>query len=546
MNSPFSYILLLLCMAVGVQAQTRSTYEAAYSVLQGSCAASCHNNSNASGGLDLVGTGATTAEKAAAVLKNLVNVTPKNKTAADKGQKLVYPGRPDLSFLFRKINTIEPTIAALNGEGSFMPQNAKKALNPFDQEMIRQWILFGAQEKGTFVKEQTVQDFYDGKGKAAFTEPPAAPKIGEGFQIKIGPFFIDPDGEVEYFQKWETFAKEDVEVPRIDFLMSNYSHHLIMYNYNAPENSNIIQAGLRKNPYHQDISMVAAVQNARNIELPKSTAFFWHKNIVLDLNTHYINYSATQPYRAEAYYNVYTQPKGTAKLQMRSILVPNLAISIKNDSKITKFEKTVNYNIPALQDIHVWAVAGHTHKYGKDYKVYLKNADGTKGDMMYDASCPNGIPGCSSPTFDYNHIPVRYFSPLRKTDIKQGIIHEAAWLNNGDKTVGFGPTSDDEMMVMVLMFTIEALPTATNEIKELQGVTVFPNPVQDVIQLEGLPMQNAVNFTLYDVLGRVVLKKRGFHVYNLSVERGDLQGGIYLYRLEDDAGRVKSGKLLLK
>jgi hypothetical protein len=35
-------------------------------------------------------------------------------------------------------------------------------------------------------------------------------------------------------------------------------------------------------------------------------------------------------------------------------------------------------------------------------------------------------------------------------------------------------------------------------------------------------------------------------VYNLSVERGDLQGGIYLYRLEDDAGRVKSGKLLLK
>jgi hypothetical protein len=96
------------------------------------------------------------------------------------------------------------------------------------------------------------------------------------------------------------------------------------------------------------------------------------------------------------------------------------------------------------------------------------------------------------------------------------------------------------------MFTLEALPTATNDIKEIQGVTVFPNPVQDVIQLEGLPMQNAVNFTLYDVLGRVVLKKRGFHVYNLSVERGDLQGGIYLYRLEDDAGRVKSGKLLLK
>jgi Secretion system C-terminal sorting domain len=544
----FTYLLLLFLSVFSLQAQQRSTFEAVYGILQTKCSG-CHNNASPSAGLDLVGAGATTTEKAAAVLKNLVSITPKNTAAADKGHKLIYPGRADLSFLFRKINgNLEATIAALGAaEGSAMPKSDPSKLSNFEKEMIRQWILFGAQEKGTFVKEQTVQDFYDGKGKAAYNEPPAAPKPEEGFQIKMGPFFIDPDGEIEFFQKWETFAKQEVEVPRIDFLMSNYSHHLIMYNYNAPENANTVKPGLRKDPYHRDVTMVAAVQNPRDLQLPEGTAFYWGKNIVLDLNTHYINYSATQPYRAEAYYNVYTQPKGKAKQQMFSILVPNLGISIKNDSKLTTFKQDVVYSqsVP-IKDIYVWAVAGHTHKYGKDYKVYLKNTDGSKGDMLYDGACPNGVPACTSPTFDYQHIPIRYFTPLRKTDIKQGIIHEAAWLNNGDKTVAFGPTSDDEMMVMVLMFTLAPLATPTNEIKELEGVSVFPNPAQEVVYLSGLPVQNAVKFTLYDVLGRAVLQKRAFHVYQLSVERGDLQNGIYLYRLEDDAGRVKTGKLLLK
>jgi Secretion system C-terminal sorting domain len=545
----FTSISLLFLSIFSLQAQQRSTFEAAYSILQAKCG-TCHNSPSHTSGLDLVGTGATTAEKAASVLKNLVNITPKNAAASAKGHKLVYAGRPDLSFLFRKINgDLEPTIAALGtGEGSAMPKSDPSKISNFEKEMIRQWILFGAQEKGTFVKEQTVQDFYDGKGKSAYTTPPPAPAASEGFQIKMGPFFIDPDGELEYFQKWETFTNADLEVPRIDFLMSSYSHHLIMYNYNAPENANTVATGLRKAAYHKDVSMVAAVQNQRNLQLPEGTAFYWHKNIVLDLNSHYINYSATQPYRAESYYNVYTQPSGKAKQQMYSFLVPNTAISIKNDSKLVTFKQDVFNPAAPIKDIYVWALAGHTHKYGKDYKVYLKNADGSKGELMYDASCPNGLPGCSSPTFDYQHIPVRYFTPLRVTDIKQGIIHEASWLNNGDKSVIFGPTSDDEMMVMVLMFTRSpiATTTPTSDVKEMEGVTVFPNPAQEVVYLRNLPAESAVKFTMYDVLGRTVLQKRGFHIYELAIERGDLQNGLYMYRLEDDAGRVKTGKLLFK
>ncbi|MCB0683650.1 MAG: hypothetical protein KDC32_22530, partial [Saprospiraceae bacterium] len=57
-------------------------------------------------------------------------------------------------------------------------------------------------------------------------------------------------------------------------------------------------------------------------------------------------------------------------------------------------------------EVFLWGLMGHTHKYGKGYKVYRRTG-GQQGELLYDASCPQGIPGCVSPYFDYQHIPMR-------------------------------------------------------------------------------------------------------------------------------------------
>ena len=108
---------------------------------------------------------------------------------------------------------------------------------------------------------------------------------------------------------------------------------------------------------------------------------------------------------------------------------------------------------------------GHTHQYGVGYKAYERSAlTKKKADMIYDASCPNGIPGCASPYFDYQHIPMRYFEPLEPLtmNIFNGLVHEASWINDGPQGVGFGVTSDDEMMVMVIMYTEDSTGVEVN------------------------------------------------------------------------------------
>jgi hypothetical protein len=539
------FFTILLSLPLILRGQTVA-FTKVYSIMQAKCA-TCHSNAQKSGGLDLEGSGA---DKAAAVYSNLVNVAPVNASALAKGYKRVYPGRVDLSFLFHKTNgdfdKYYPALGA--NDGSMMPKSGT-ALTKVEKEIFRQWILYGATKTAT-IPEARIVAFYDtvGKALAAFETPPAAPAASEGFQIKMGPFFLAPQGqvgdEVEYFQKWECNLPNDVEVNRIDHIIANYSHHFIIYNYTNTTTPASLAAGLRLNSYHNNINLVSAVQERLDLKLPKNTAYKWPKNRILDLNTHYINYSANQVYRAEAYLNFYTQPAGTAKQEMLAQLIPNIKILIPNNNQTITFEEPYIYTGKGF----VWGLMGHTHKYGTGYKIFKRLPDKSKGELLYDASCPNGLPGCASPYFDYKHIPMRFFQPLTPVDLSLGFIHQATWKNTGDKTLTFGVTSDDEMMVMVMLYTNDTtgLSVPTQEIRELEGVQIFPNPMKDKLTIK-LPVdiKNAA-ITFYDLTGKIVRRRENLDTHITEILRGDLGSGLYVYRIEDARGYYKAGKIYLE
>jgi len=269
---------------------------------------------------------------------------------------------------------------------------------------------------------------------------------------------------------------------------------------------------------------------------------------VLDLNSHYINYSATLTYMAEAYLNVYTQPTGTAKQEMKTELFANFNIPIPNNENTIPHQQNLNYNIG---DIYLWGMMGHTHKYGTDYKVH-KRVLGQEGEMIYDASCAQGIPGCVSPYFDYQHIPFRYFNdgflPITM-NFSNGLIHKATWLNDGPSSVNFGVTSDDEMMVLVIMYLddITGLSVSNNELEgQLQNVIIAPNPMQAEMMVS-YPMElEGVTFSIYDMVGRQIRTLPGTDVGQIKVDRSDLTSGMYVYRLEDENGRYKAGKFVVE
>lgn len=536
--------LLLCALVLQLHAQTNlPSVQEVYQIFQNKCS-SCHGNTAPAGGLDLVGTGATELQRAQNVATKLVNVNPANAHATSQGYKRVYPGRADRSFLFRKINRgFEPTIAALHAnEGGAMPQNfPSNALTDLEKEIIRQWILFGAKSTGVQFNKSVVETFYNVGGEKSFPDgPPPAPAPGEGFQIKMGPFYLAPDGEVEYFQKWEMNLPANVEVSGLDFKISPFSHHFLLYNFTGTGAASI-PAGLRLNANHSQINLVAAVQAETELRLPNKTAFFWEPNIVFDLNSHYINYSLAKPYQCEAYVNVYTQTPGTAHQEMFATLLVNPNIPIPNTGNLITHTKS-EFQFGA-DSIYVWGLMGHTHQYGRDYKVWKRLPNGQKGELIYDASCAMGIPGCPTPWFDYQHIPIRYWEPLLPIKWSNGIIHEAKWINDGPVPVNFGPTSEDEMMVLIAFYTQQPIAVNTQEptgALARQPILVSPNPSTGNVRFT-LPegMDAVQRFRVFNLSGQEVFGRSMLSGQSFELDLSRLAPGLYLYDADGMRGKLE-------
>lgn len=545
MNIKLFLSLSIFLFAAALSAQT--SVEEVYQIFQARCIA-CHDHASPEANLDLEGAGATPLARALNVAANLTNISPQNTYAQSKGYKRIYPGRPDRSFLFRKINNgFEPAVSSLHAnEGSTMPAYPQPGggLTDMEKEIIRQWILFGAKNNGTLFDKSVVEEFYAGNGEKSFPDgPPAAPAPSEGFQIKMGPFYLKADGELEYFQKYELDLPENVEVNRLEVIISPYSHHMIVYNFNSPSSANVIPHGLRLNSYHNDINLVAAVQEKTDLRLPQGTAFHWDKNLVLDLNSHCINYLLTRPYQCETYINVYTQPTGTAQQEMHATLLVNTNIPILNNGN------AITHTKPEFQfgadSIYVWGLMGHTHKYGTGYKVWKRLPNGQKGEMIYDASCPLGIPGCPAPYFDYQHIPLRYWEPkLMPIKWSNGIIHEATWVNDGPVALNFGPTSDDEMMVLIAFYTENQVtvgaetPVSPNN---RTGLLVSPNPATERVRID-VPGDGVVRLLrVFDVGGREVLRRSDIPSSPVELELTGLPPGLYWINADGYTGKVVLG-----
>ncbi|MBK6620170.1 MAG: T9SS type A sorting domain-containing protein [Saprospirales bacterium] len=234
---------------------------------------------------------------------------------------------------------------------------------------------------------------------------------------------------------------------------------------------------------------------------------------------------------------------------MQASLLANTDIFIPNNGDMVTFTQTINYN---LGEVYLWGVMGHTHKYGEGYKVY-KRVNAQQRDLTYAAPCAQGIPGCVSPFFDYQHIPMRYFEPLKPVQMNfaNGLIHEASWINDGPTPLTFGPTSDDEMMVLILMYTLDSTGVVIADAGELPrpspvSVSVQPNPLSDgaLFAFSG-PLENAA-FRLYDAAGSLRAAVDGIQGREWYFERGGLPDGIYFYDLNEESGVRARGKLILQ
>ncbi len=436
--------LLLICF-FSTFSFAISTLERVHQIVQtnGCAVAGCHDAS-AAAGLDLSGTHTD-------LYNAIVNVDPSDGGAMSDGHKRVSPGYPYRSHFLLKLNN-----GLIDAEdGAVAPTDPNHAgLTDIEVEMVRQWIIMGSPSTGEVVDEAVIDEYYIDGGVPPVTRP-APPAPGQGFQVHMGPIFIPPGQEDEFMMKYDPQLTGATEISRVDVKMSDLSHHYILYKLDRSDASNYDE-GLRdislfNNPFtDSNEDLVAVWQYDDNIELPAGTAFFWDENTILDLNYHVPNYSNIGPAPTDVYMNVYTQATGTAEYEMKSELFLYTSLFLP-PNQTSNFSGNINNN----QDWFIWMMTSHTHQYGTDFDVYVKEGN-SKGEQLYEGFY-NYTDDFNQGYYDWEHQPIRYFDPFYQLPAGQGLIQEASYYNSSNSLVTFGLQSTNEMMITILQYT-EGLP----------------------------------------------------------------------------------------
>ncbi|MGE0634988.1 MAG: T9SS type A sorting domain-containing protein [Bacteroidia bacterium] len=536
---------------ISINATAQDTYQQVYSLFQANCTVGCHGNGGTSGNLDLYGGG-----DASVVYDNIVDVTPVNPTAASKGYKRIYPGHPEKSFLLRKCSYAawDDYYPIEVSEGNAMPDN-QPVLEKEEVELIRQWILYGAKETGTVVDPQLLYDYYHVNGKPRQATPPA-PAEGEGFQLRMGPFFLAPQQEVEFFKKQDITLADSVDVDKLETWFNDESHHFIIYKFVDGTDADY-PAGLRNinDPEGSSLGvneMVATWQDAFAYNLPEETAFRWKGNQVLDMNYHIVNYDEDSIIAAESYTNIYTAPVDTNNIVMTSVLIPINAVEfilgtgtfgqdliIPNDGELHTFTYRLAFPFyPQAPTWHIWSIQSHTHARGLDFDIYKSTANGQKGEQFYEGFY-NRDYTFNQGFYDWEHPAVRFFEPFYEVPLTSGLIFEAVYQNFTADTIYWGNTTQDEMMLFYVQYTEEALPTSSvNEQSNPVSFISYPNPFTESTQIYvNLPSADRIQLDVFNMAGEKITTladaqfDAGQHRFEFSSKALNLASGIYLARL---------------
>ncbi|HXH20215.1 MAG TPA: T9SS type A sorting domain-containing protein [Chitinophagales bacterium] len=528
-------IFVVSCSLISAQ----GTFTTVYSLLQSNCSASgCHG-------------GATPAifsvdGSETDVYNALVGVAASNSTAAAKGNKLIDPGHPYNSFLLKKIGgEFDSYLKLESTEGELEPRNAQPLQN-FEIELVRQWILMGARKNSNDVDYQLLKDYYT-NGGIEMIPVPQAPLPSEGMQVRFGPIFLAPGEEAEWDKKEHLRNINPVKVFKTDGYMSWQSHHMLLFKYD--DDGSDVREGMRRvpseaTPFNGNVTLTGAWQNDAEFELPANTAFFWGASTILEFDYHIKNYSETEILPSDFYLNIYFDTENTRNIEMHAELVNNLAL-ILFQGENTRIA-THNFN----EERYIYMVSSHTHKWGTDFDIYLRNPDGTRGTQIYEGFF-NEQYTFNQGYYDWQHPPIRYFTPMQKAT--DGLIYEAKW-NVGMPFVTFGLTADDEMMLFTYMYTKEEVAVTPASIQEAgienNGMSISPNPFTADAEIRYAMREAAdVQIEMYNLVGKrisILLAGKvsaGNHVYRLNSAVMENRVGIYFVNLRVNGESVSTQKV---
>lgn len=551
---PVFLFFLVFFLSISLEAGTLDNIATIFNAKCGN--SSCHGGNNPAASLNLSG-------NASSLYQELVGQNPTNVWAQQQGMKLVEAGFPDRSFLYRKINKglyHDSTLPAGQAPGENMPTGyGSPDLTDSERELVRQWIFFNAPQTATVIDYNLLEQYYAGNGTPSI-ERPEPPAAGEGFQLYLGKIFLAPDAETEYIYKYPLYNAEGFEVTKIETTLDYFSHHLLFFkdrDGNIDQDNGLLEVGIftGNSAITSDTKMVGGWANDGVLDLPAGTAYTWDQNTILKYNYHLKNYSSTSVLGAEIYMNVYTQPIGTALKEMHAdffintnifdyFIQPNVPKEIDLTISGNNFEPA-----PAGEpdSLYIFLLGGHTHKWGTDYDMWLRNSNGSLGEQVYEGFY-NFDYTANQGFYDWSEPPTRIFNDgFAATTRAGGIFTTAKYLNTGSTVTNFGLTTEDEMQGFFCQYltgSIAALAhidtSAVSGIATMMPGTLefFPNPAQTALYIHTNANQSRYErISIFNANGALMKQLEiaaddKNPVPDQVLHIGDLPAGFYILKME--------------
>ncbi len=537
------------------------TFDNVISIFETKCQ-SCHSSTNSEAGLDLSGSKSE-------IFNNIFEKTTTNEYASTLEYKIVDAGYPERSTIFRTINNgLYDNVALTSVEDVHAGLDIE--IEDWEKELIRQWIYHGAKQNGNIAsgRKNTLIEYYT-EGGLPRMEKPEPPAEGEGFQLYLGTIFLEPGQEWEMVYNYSLKNPEAFEVNKIDVMMSDFSHHFLFFDY-FNDNFEDVDDGFRTIDYFSFITgsaislgesgtnMIAGWAYSSDIDLPLGTAFTWEEDLVLKFNYHLKNYSNTQVYPADLYVNVYTQETGTAIKEMYSDFLINGQDFIGNSipstcDTIVNADFRNDFSFGSSNDtLHIWNLGAHTHALGVDYDLYTaqggeKVEQVYEGMYNYDADYFTGFYDFAEPTFRY----FDEFLSIRKGD---GLIQEGKFVNCTGSTVGYGLTTEDEMLGFFSQYLVGDLTelyayqdsianVSTNNSTAITNnnqinVNVTPNPSEGVFNVSFDNITNEKTLIeVFDIAGKLIFQDKLF-TNNISLDLSNFNTGVYILNISNSNSKI--------
>ena len=400
---------------------------------------------------------------------NLVGRLASNPAAAAMGMKLVDPGNPENSFLLTKLMAIrDPTY------GARMPVVGE--LHTAKIDAIRTWIAAGAPQTG---KVAGIGDLGVLRDPDEAFQPPPPPLPGEGYQLHLPPFKIDPGSEREVLYATQIrdangdLLEDDIFINRYEIFYPSGSHHFILYRLtDVAVSSGILQAGkvpgigVDDDPNFRELDPVNP-QALGNLGLhrffvagtqTKDTAFAFPEGVAMrllgdtlfDLNAHFINLLGDETLLGEVYINLYTLPPEDVEYEALELFINNQTIHVPPGfSRVTELDWFIKENleqqgIDVGTGLNVMMLTSHMHRHGELFEITKMST----GELLHRS-------------VSYADAPLTFFTPPLFLDASDGISF-ACTHNNYDRDVPieFGFTSEDEMCIVVGYYYVEVGETA--------------------------------------------------------------------------------------